>query len=169
MRWTRAYQLTSDGVWTTKSCGTSAADFEVPPEFAAIPCRNFKIVSGTGIKSCCRPWLSEVRVGGAASAHERRKAGNRHLDAGVKLAEVFSTDDGGKKARSPRRVRSKPLKPLLREGRSLRRSCGDDTRMLTRFCIRGCGHVWRPAFPARSDPEEPRARCQTQRESAWAR
>ncbi len=37
-------------------------------------------------------------------------------DAGVKLAGV-SANDGGKKARSPGRARSKPLKPLRREGR----------------------------------------------------
>src|SRR6185437_16263480 len=40
-------------------------------------------------------------------------------------------DDGGKKARSPRRARRKPLKPLRREGRMTSAStCGDDTRVL---------------------------------------
>src|SRR6202021_718110 len=33
--------------------------------------------------------------------------------------------DGGKKARSPGRARRKPLKPLRREGRVSRRTCGD--------------------------------------------
>jgi hypothetical protein len=32
--------------------------------------------------------------------------------------------DGGKQARSPRRARRKPLKPLRREGRAFRRTCG---------------------------------------------
>jgi hypothetical protein len=38
-----------------------------------------------------------------------------HPDAGAK--SVDSTDDGGKKARSPGRARRKLLKPLRREGR----------------------------------------------------
>jgi hypothetical protein len=33
---------------------------------------------------------------------------SRRPDAGVKLAEVIFADDGGKKARSPRRARNKP-------------------------------------------------------------
>jgi len=33
---------------------------------------------------------------------------------------------------------------------SFRRTCGDYTRMLILFCMRGCGRVWRPAFPAPS-------------------
>ena len=40
---------------TAKSRGTSAADFEVPPEFAAIPYWNFKVVSGTGFKKLLLP------------------------------------------------------------------------------------------------------------------
>src|SRR6185437_15205537 len=59
------------------------------------------------------------------------------------------TDDGGNKARSPRRARRKPLKPLRREGRS-----DPPTPVVTSVCFhflhtdRGCsGH---PAFPAPS-------------------
>jgi hypothetical protein len=39
-----------------------------------------------------------------------------HPDAGVKLATMLAhrAGDGGKKARSPGRLRSKPLKPLAR-------------------------------------------------------
>jgi hypothetical protein len=37
-------------------------------------------------------------------------------DAGAKVVER-SANDGGKRARSPGRARSKPLKPLRREGR----------------------------------------------------
>jgi len=50
-----------------------------------------------------------------------------HPDAGVKLATMLAhrADDGGKKARSPRRVRRKPLKPSRRECRLFRRTCGD--------------------------------------------
>jgi hypothetical protein len=40
-------------------------------------------------------------------------------DAGVKFAG-FSANDGGKKARSPGRARSKPLKPLRRESWAFR-------------------------------------------------
>jgi len=43
-------------------------------------------------------------------------------DAGAKLAER-SADDGGKQARSPGRARRKPLKPLRRECRLMRRTC----------------------------------------------
>ena len=39
-------------------------------------------------------------------------------DAGIKLAETTSAGDGGKKARSPRRSRRKPLKPLRGECRA---------------------------------------------------
>jgi len=42
---------------------------------------------------------------------------SRRPDAGVKSAEAISADDGGKKARSPRRARRKPLKPLRGECR----------------------------------------------------
>jgi len=59
------------------------------------------------------------------------------------------TGDGGKKARSPRRARSRPLKPLRREGRT-----DPPTPVVTSVCFhflhtdRGCsGH---PAFPAPS-------------------
>src|SRR5690348_4116061 len=59
------------------------------------------------------------------------------------------TGDGGNKARSPGRARSKPLKPLRREGR-----IDPPTPVVTSVCFhflhtdRGCsGH---PAFPAPS-------------------
>jgi hypothetical protein len=59
-------------------------------------------------------------------------------------------DDGGKKARSPGRARRKPLKPLRREGRVFRRTCGDYARVLYFICTRGCGCGAHPAFPAPS-------------------
>ena len=37
----------------------------------------------------------------------------------------FLEGDGGKQARSPGRARNKPLKPLRREGRVFRWTCGD--------------------------------------------
>ena len=40
-------------------------------------------------------------------------------------SRIQSAGDGGKKARSPGRARKKPLKPLRREGRMSRRTCGD--------------------------------------------
>src|ERR1700761_1721617 len=39
---------------------------------------------------------------------------SRCLDAGIKLREKFSHDDGDKKARSPGRAWNKPLKPAAR-------------------------------------------------------
>ena len=48
--------------------------------------------------------------------------------------------DGDKKARSPGRSRRKPLKPIARGMPDyLWRTCGDYTRMLILFCMRGCG------------------------------
>jgi hypothetical protein len=42
-------------------------------------------------------------------------------------------------------------KPLRRECRVNRRDRGDYARMLILFCMRGCGRIERPAFPAPSD------------------
>lgn len=54
--------------------------------------------------------------------------------------------DGGKTNSSPRRARHKPLKPLRREGRVFRRTCGPSCASFAHDC--GCrGH---PAFPAPS-------------------
>jgi hypothetical protein len=44
-------------------------------------------------------------------------------------------------------------KPLRRECRVNRRDRGDYARMLILFCMRGCGRIERPAFPAPSDQE----------------
>src|SRR6202023_2967990 len=72
---------------------------------------------------------------------------------GSSFAEVFLRGDGGKKARSPGRARYKPLKPLRGECRVNRCDRGDYARMLILFCMRGCGCIARPAFPAPSDFE----------------
>ena len=60
-------------------------------------------------------------------------------------------NDGGKKARSPGRARSKPLKPL-RAGMPGESgcTCGDYARVLILFCTRGCGCGGHPAFPTPS-------------------
>jgi hypothetical protein len=76
-----------------------------------------------------------------------------HPDAGVKLAMMLRiashrADDGGNKARSPRRARYTPLKPLRGECRVNRCDRGDYARMLILFCMRDCGCIERPAFPA---------------------
>ena len=49
------------------------------------------------------------------------------LDAGVNSVTMLAhrTEDGDKKARSPERARRTPLKPLRRECRRKRRTCGD--------------------------------------------
>ena len=65
----------------------------------------------------------------------------------------YPAGDGGKKARSPRRSRRKPLKPLRREGRVFRRTCGDYARVLYSLRTRGCGCNGHPAFPAPSSCE----------------
>jgi hypothetical protein len=56
-------------------------------------------------------------------------------------------DDGDNKARSPRRARRKPLKPLRREGRTVRRTCGDYTRVLFHFARETNGCLLAPGFP----------------------
>jgi len=69
---------------------------------------------------------------------------------------MHRADDGDKKARSPGRspgrARRKPLKPLRRECRCVRRTCGWITRVL--FCFRTRGYrcdrrtgVPCPSFP----------------------
>src|SRR5258705_2494287 len=63
---------------------------------------------------------------------------------------AISANDGGKQARSPGRARRKPLKPLRRECRVFRGTCGDYTRVLPTHCTRGCGCTAHPAFPAPS-------------------
>jgi hypothetical protein len=60
-------------------------------------------------------------------------------------------DDGGKQARSPRRARRKPLKPLRGECRENRCDRGDFARVLFSFRTRGYGRNRRPAFPAPFD------------------
>jgi hypothetical protein len=66
------------------------------------------------------------------------------------MSLAHHADEGGKKARSPGRARSKPLKPLRREGRS-----DPTTPVVTNSCVfvfytrgRGCGR--HPVFPAPS-------------------
>src|SRR6201999_3458872 len=58
--------------------------------------------------------------------------------------------DGDNKPGSPRRARRKPLKPLRREGRMFRRTCGNELVCFLHFCIRGYGCAEHPAFPAPS-------------------
>ena len=61
--------------------------------------------------------------------------------------------DGGKRARSPGRARSKPLKPLRGECRMLSGASAVNTRAHTYYPqrARGCGCIGHPAFPAPSD------------------
>ena len=51
---------------------------------------------------------------------------------------------------SPGRARRKPLKPLRREGRMLRLTCGDYARVLSSFAREATGALSTPAFPAPS-------------------
>ena len=63
--------------------------------------------------------------------------------------KTISADDGGKRARSPGRARHKPLKPLRRECRVFRGTCGEYSCAFYQ-CTRGCGCSGHPAFPAPS-------------------
>src|SRR5215212_4242200 len=69
--------------------------------------------------------------------------------------KLYSRDDGDKKARSPGRSRSKPLKPL-RVGMpgDPGEPRGDYARVLSIFCTRGCGCIVRPAFPTPSGAKD---------------
>src|ERR1700674_4723504 len=58
--------------------------------------------------------------------------------------------DGDKKARSPRRARRNPLKPLRGECRAFSGVTVVTNSYAFYFCIRGCGRIERPAFPAPS-------------------
>jgi hypothetical protein len=63
---------------------------------------------------------------------------------------TFSADDGGKKARSPRRARRKPLKPLRGECRAFSGVTVVTNARVYYHYTRGCGRIGRPAFPAPS-------------------
>jgi hypothetical protein len=79
-------------------------------------------------------------------------------DAGVKFMDEFM-NDGGKKARSPGRARRKPLKPLAR-GMPGETGVTVVTMLVCSpyFCIRGCGRIERPVFPAPSSSRELRTK-----------
>jgi len=55
------------------------------------------------------------------------------------VGERDFTGDGGKQARSPGRARSKPLKPLRREGRVFRWTCGDALACFPHFARGAAG------------------------------
>ena len=77
---------------------------------AAIPSRSegrFAIVTDAGRDAVD----VEVPITNGTDA-DGKDVWSRRPDAGVKLAEVIPLSDGGKQARSPRRARYKPLKPL---------------------------------------------------------
>ena len=63
--------------------------------------------------------------------------------------------DGDNKPGSPRRARSKPLKPSRRECRRYPVNLWWTYSCAFYFCMRGCGCIGRPAFPAPSDLEGP--------------
>ena len=74
---------------------------------------------------------------------------SRPPDAEAKLASFDRrAGDGGKKARSPRRARRTPLKPLRREGRLFGQSRGNCRQLFYLLAGHGCG--LHPAFPAPS-------------------
>jgi len=81
----------------------------------------------------------------------------------------ITLDDGGKKARSPRRARRKPLKPSRREGR-LNPPLPVATTLVCFFtCTRGRGCGGHPVFPAPSDWERRMLRDQLGRKRAAGR
>ncbi|WP_424172977.1 CoA transferase, partial [Bradyrhizobium sp.] len=74
--------------------------------------------------------------------------------------------DGDNKPGSPRRARRKPLKPLRREGREFRRTCGDYACVLFHFCTQGCGCVRRARLSLRPPFSGGKCRCQSRTQSA---
>jgi hypothetical protein len=91
---------------------------------------------------------------------------------------AYHADDGGNKARSPGRARSKPLKPLRGEGRMNPLSPVATTLVCFLFCTRGCGCSEHPVFPAPSlegrlrplssrDKIHATARAQSARRECW--
>jgi len=72
--------------------------------------RGVRVVTNVGAGCDGRGWCRKTSGAGA----DGEVVWSWRPDAGVKLAE-FSAGDGGKKARSPGRARSKPLKPSRRE------------------------------------------------------
>jgi hypothetical protein len=62
----------------------------------------------------------------------------------------FRESDGGKRARSPGRARSKPINHRAGNAGSSWRTCGNYARVLFLFRTRGCGCGGHPAFPAPS-------------------
>jgi hypothetical protein len=76
----------------------------------------------------------------------------RHPDADVNRPMMLTHrgGDGDNKARSPGRARRKPLKPLRREGRIDSGEPVVTNSYAFYFCIRGCGRIGRPVFPAPS-------------------
>jgi hypothetical protein len=62
-------------------------------------------------------------------------------------AEAIRAGDGGKKARSPGRARRKTLKPLRRECRLMRCTCGDYARVLFHFAREAAGASCAPGIP----------------------
>jgi hypothetical protein len=63
------------------------------------------------------------------------------------LDQPYSLTTVTRRIRSPGRARNKPLKPLRRECRVFRGTCGDYARVLYLFRTRGCGCIGHPAFP----------------------
>jgi hypothetical protein len=63
------------------------------------------------------------------------------------LDQPYSLTTVTRRIRSPGRARNKPLKPLRRECRVFRGTCGDYARVLYLFRTRGCGCNAHPAFP----------------------
>src|SRR5205814_5202503 len=64
------------------------------------------------------------------------------------LRMMIRESDGGKKARSPGRARRKPLKPFARGMPGEAGVTVVDNSCAFLFCMRGCGRIDRPAFPA---------------------
>ena len=92
-------------------------------------------------------WTRTVRQTSAVNA-DGEVVWSWHPDADAKFAGVTNAaDDGGKKARSPGRVRRTPLKPLRREGRMFRRTCGDLLVCFFIFAREAMGANRAPGFP----------------------
>ena len=138
--------------------GMSPASFAKIFHFAAHP-NHFHIrrrppLRGVSGSSRTRGWMRWTQAARLTSAQPcgRRSRVVLTPRRWRQIGGSNSTNDGDNKARSPRRARRKPLKPLRREGRS--RSGEPVVTNLRVFysCTQGCGRIGRPVFPAPSSP-----------------
>jgi hypothetical protein len=150
-----ALELCSNRPLICPSCQSAAVDFEPKsPARSAHPVpHEGRIAIVTDVGAGCGGRERRQETNDVARGRRSRVVltPRRWCQVPRKQASCkFLGGDGGNKARSPGRARRKPLKPLRREGRVFRWTCGDYSCAFY-LCTRGCGCNGHPAFPAPSD------------------